>query len=129
MEDRRRRRIRTTGVLIAGGRPVGPSAAAGLRRPGVRCRLVDRLPARLPYARAVGIVPRTPEIRDRTGLALTAVERRRCAARSAELRHWPGTGTDRPWAAARGAVRVRLDAAVRDRAHPPGVRRRAGRAR
>ncbi|MFI6449364.1 FAD-dependent monooxygenase [Kitasatospora sp. NPDC050543] len=65
---------RTTDVLIAGAGPVGLSAAAELRRHGVRCRLVDRLPARLPYAKAVGIQPRTLEIWDRMGLARAVLE-------------------------------------------------------
>ncbi|MFF5185958.1 FAD-dependent monooxygenase [Streptomyces sp. NPDC000345] len=67
----------TTEVLIAGAGPVGLSAAAELRRHGVRCRLVDRLPARLPYAKAVGLQPRTLEIWDRIGLARAVLE---CAA-------------------------------------------------
>ncbi|MFH8569388.1 FAD-dependent monooxygenase [Streptomyces sp. NPDC017993] len=67
-------RTRTTDVLIAGAGPVGLSAAAELRRRGVECRLIDRLPARLPYAKAVGIQPRTLEIWDRMGLARTALE-------------------------------------------------------
>jgi hypothetical protein len=57
-----------------GAGPVGLSAAAELRRHGVRCRLVDRLLARLPYAKAVGIQPRTLEIWDRMGLARAALE-------------------------------------------------------
>lgn len=65
---------RTTDVLIVGAGPVGRSAAAELRRHRVRCRLVDRLPARLPYAKAVGIQPRTLEIWDRMGLARAALE-------------------------------------------------------
>ncbi|MET7451488.1 FAD-dependent monooxygenase [Streptomyces sp. NPDC005574] len=65
---------RTTDVLIAGAGPVGLSAAAELCRRGVRCRLVDRLPARLPYAKAVGVQPRTLEIWDRMGLARTVLE-------------------------------------------------------
>lgn len=64
----------TTDVLITGAGPVGLSAAAELRRHGVSCRLVDRLPARLPYAKAVGIQPRTLEIWDRMGLARTVLE-------------------------------------------------------
>ncbi|WP_329117505.1 FAD-dependent monooxygenase [Streptomyces sp. NBC_01353] len=65
---------RTTDVLIVGAGPVGLSAAAELRRRGVHCRLVDRLPARLPYAKAVGIQPRTLEIWDRMGLARAVLE-------------------------------------------------------
>ncbi|MFJ4693106.1 FAD-dependent monooxygenase [Streptomyces sp. NPDC088766] len=67
----------TTDVLIAGAGPVGLSAAAELRRHAVRCRLVDRLPARLPYAKAVGVQPRTLEIWDRMGLVREVLE---CAA-------------------------------------------------
>ncbi|WP_406090155.1 FAD-dependent monooxygenase [Streptomyces sp. NBC_01013] len=67
-------RDHTTDVLIAGAGPVGLSAAAELRRRGVACRLVDRLPARLPYAKAVGIQPRTLEIWDRMGLVRTVLE-------------------------------------------------------
>ncbi|MFD5143580.1 FAD-dependent monooxygenase [Streptomyces sp. NPDC058401] len=64
----------TTDVLIVGAGPVGLSAAVELRRHGVSCRLVDRLPGRLPYAKAVGIQPRTLEIWDRMGLVRTILE-------------------------------------------------------
>ncbi|MFC0844136.1 FAD-dependent monooxygenase [Streptomyces noboritoensis] len=64
----------TVDVLIAGAGPVGLSAAAELRRHGVDCRLVERLPGRLPFAKAVGIQPRTLEIWDRMGLARAAIE-------------------------------------------------------
>lgn len=67
-------RNRTADVLIVGAGPVGLSAAAELRRHDVRCRLVDRLPARLPYAKAVGIQPRTLEIWDRMGMARAVLE-------------------------------------------------------
>ncbi|MER5931987.1 FAD-dependent monooxygenase [Streptomyces sp. NPDC002054] len=61
-------------VLVAGAGPVGLTAAAELRRRGVSCRIVDRLPARLMYAKAVGIQPRTLEIWDRMGLVRAALE-------------------------------------------------------
>ncbi|MDT9692296.1 FAD-dependent monooxygenase [Streptomyces sp. P9(2023)] len=61
-------------VIVVGAGPVGLSAAAELRRHGVRCRLVDRLQARLPYAKAVGIQPRTLELWDRMGLARAVLE-------------------------------------------------------
>ncbi|MFE7458707.1 FAD-dependent monooxygenase [Streptomyces sp. NPDC057554] len=61
-------RSASTGVLVVGAGPVGLTLAAGLRSSGVSCRIVDRLPARLPYARAVGVQPRTLELFDRMGL-------------------------------------------------------------
>ncbi|MFI6123064.1 FAD-dependent monooxygenase [Streptomyces sp. NPDC051064] len=61
-------------VLIAGAGPVGLTAASELCRRGVSCRIVDRLPARLPYARAVGVQPRTLEIWDRMGMVREALE-------------------------------------------------------
>ncbi|MEU9097910.1 FAD-dependent monooxygenase [Streptomyces sp. NPDC048361] len=64
----------TTDVLIVGSGPVGLSAAAELARHGVRSRVIDRLPARLPYAKAVGIQPRTLEIWDRMGLIRDILE-------------------------------------------------------
>ncbi|MFF3409261.1 FAD-dependent monooxygenase [Streptomyces sp. NPDC002742] len=63
-----------TDVVVAGAGPVGLTAAVELRRRGVRCRIVDRLAARLPYAKAVGIQPRTLEIWDHMGIARTALE-------------------------------------------------------
>lgn len=63
-----------TDVLVAGAGPVGLTAAVELRRRGVSCRIVDRLPARLPFAKAVGIQPRTLELWDRMGMVRAALE-------------------------------------------------------
>ncbi|MFF3066901.1 FAD-dependent monooxygenase [Kitasatospora sp. NPDC057936] len=57
-----------TDVLVVGAGPVGLTAAAELRRRGVACRIVDRLAAAQPYAKAVGIQPRTLELWDAMGL-------------------------------------------------------------
>ncbi|ARP68765.1 pentachlorophenol monooxygenase [Streptomyces pluripotens] len=63
-----------TEVLIAGAGPVGLTAALELRRRGVDCRLVDRLPQRLPYAKAVGVQPRTFELWERMGVDRAALD-------------------------------------------------------
>jgi 2-polyprenyl-6-methoxyphenol hydroxylase-like FAD-dependent oxidoreductase len=63
-----------TEVLIAGAGPVGLTAAIELRRRGVDCRIIDRLAERAPYAKAVGIQPRTLEIWEHSGLAQDALD-------------------------------------------------------
>ncbi|MFF2717762.1 FAD-dependent monooxygenase [Streptomyces sp. NPDC058011] len=67
-------RSESTDVLVVGAGPVGLMLAAELRRAGVSCRIVDRLPARLPYAKAVGIQPRTLELFDRMGLVRAVLD-------------------------------------------------------
>lgn len=57
-----------TEVLIVGAGPVGSAAAVELVRHGVRCRLVDALPAPTHYAKAVGIQPRTLEVFEQMGV-------------------------------------------------------------
>jgi 2-polyprenyl-6-methoxyphenol hydroxylase-like FAD-dependent oxidoreductase len=66
--------VTDTEVLIAGAGPVGLTAAIELRRRGVACRIIDRLAERAPYAKAVGIQPRTLEIWERAGLATDALD-------------------------------------------------------
>lgn len=63
-----------TEVLIAGAGPVGLTAAIELRRRGVDCRVVDRLSAPMPYAKAVGIQPRTLELWESAGVLTRALD-------------------------------------------------------
>nr|WSX73332.1 FAD-dependent monooxygenase [Streptomyces sp. NBC_00899]WSX80602.1 FAD-dependent monooxygenase [Streptomyces sp. NBC_00899] len=63
-----------TEVLVVGAGPVGLTAAVELRRRGVGCRVVDRLDEPQPYARAVGIQPRTLEVWDAMGLVRDALD-------------------------------------------------------
>lgn len=64
----------TVDVLIAGAGPVGLTAAVELRRRGVDCRVVDRLAAPMPYAKAVGIQPRTLELWESSGVLGRALD-------------------------------------------------------
>jgi 2-polyprenyl-6-methoxyphenol hydroxylase-like FAD-dependent oxidoreductase len=59
-------------VVVVGAGPVGLTAGIELARRGVRVRVVDELAAPRPYAKAVGLQPRTLEHWERTGM-LTAV--------------------------------------------------------
>jgi 2-polyprenyl-6-methoxyphenol hydroxylase-like FAD-dependent oxidoreductase len=61
-------------VLIVGAGPVGLLLATELRRDGVDVRLVDRMPARIFYCKALGITPRSLEIFEDIGIAQRAIE-------------------------------------------------------
>src|SRR6185312_15482614 len=61
-------------VLVVGAGPVGLTAAVELARRGVDCRVVDQLPAPMPYAKAVGIQPRTLEVWDAMGVVREALD-------------------------------------------------------
>jgi 2-polyprenyl-6-methoxyphenol hydroxylase-like FAD-dependent oxidoreductase len=63
-----------TEVLVVGAGPAGLTAAVELRRRGVGCRIVDRLHEPLPYAKAVGVQPRTLEVWDAMGLVRDALD-------------------------------------------------------
>ena len=57
-----------TQVLIAGGGPIGLTAAIELTRRGVDCRIVDPLLEPPQYAKAVGVQPRTLEVFEGMGV-------------------------------------------------------------
>ena len=63
-----------TDVLVVGAGPVGLTAAVELHRRGVSVRIVDQLAAALPYAKAVGVQPRTLEIWAAMGLVRQALD-------------------------------------------------------
>jgi pentachlorophenol monooxygenase len=64
----------TTDVLVAGGGPVGLTAACELRRRGIGCRVVDQLDGPPQYAKAVGVQPRTLEVWEDMGLLGAALD-------------------------------------------------------
>ena len=57
-----------TQVLIAGGGPIGMTAAIELTRRGIACRIVDPLVEPLQYAKAIGVQPRTLEVFEGMGV-------------------------------------------------------------
>jgi 2-polyprenyl-6-methoxyphenol hydroxylase-like FAD-dependent oxidoreductase len=61
-------------VLVVGAGPVGLTMAGELCRRGVGCRIVDRLADREPFAKAVGIQPRTLETWATAGLLDEALD-------------------------------------------------------
>lgn len=61
-------------VLVVGAGPVGLTAAVELRRRGVACRVIDESPERKPFAKAVGIQPRTWEVWESMGMARAALD-------------------------------------------------------
>lgn len=61
-------------ILIVGAGPVGLLLATELRRDGVDVCLVDCMPARTFYCKALGITPRTIEIFEDIGIAQRAIE-------------------------------------------------------
>lgn len=64
-----------TEVLIVGAGPVGLMAAIELRRRGIDVVIVDKRDDVAPWAKAVGVQPRTLEIFDAIGVAHAALNR------------------------------------------------------
>lgn len=64
----------STDVLIVGAGPVGLTLAVQLRRRGIDVLVVDRLTRRAPYAKAVGVSPRTMEVFDSLGVVRAALD-------------------------------------------------------
>ncbi|EME17500.1 FAD-dependent monooxygenase [Rhodococcus triatomae] len=64
----------TTDVLIVGAGPVGLALAVQLRRNGIDVVVVDRRAERAPYAKAIGVSPRTLEIFDSMGIVRDALD-------------------------------------------------------
>lgn len=65
----------TTDVLIVGAGPTGLTLAISLQRQGVDVTLVDKLPDRLPWSRALGLHARSLEIFDALGVLDSVRER------------------------------------------------------
>jgi 2-polyprenyl-6-methoxyphenol hydroxylase-like FAD-dependent oxidoreductase len=114
-----------TEVLIVGAGPVGLMAAIELRRRGIDVVIVDKRDDVAPWAKAVGVQPRTLEIFDAVGVARRPEPGDR-HARTADLRQWRASRADRVGTAGSGAVPIRIAAAVRHRGSPC---RPSGRAR
>ncbi|MFC4602720.1 FAD-dependent oxidoreductase [Rhodococcus kronopolitis] len=64
----------STDVLVVGAGPVGLTVALELRRHGVDVTVVERLAQRAPFAKAVGIQPRTLELWDSMGVVRPALD-------------------------------------------------------
>lgn len=78
-----------TDVLVVGAGPTGLALAIMLRRQGVGVTLVDKLPDRLPWSRALGLHARTLEIFDALGM-LDAVRERSLVQKAVQVHNEQG---------------------------------------
>src|SRR5271166_1333136 len=64
-------------VLVVGAGPTGLALGGELARLGVRCRVIDKLPAPSPLSKALGVQARTLDYLERIGVIDRAEEGRR----------------------------------------------------
>lgn len=81
-------------VLVVGTGPVGLMMASELRRHGVNCRIIDKLPTPVQYCKAIGVQPRTLEIWEDLGIATEMINCRHLAAGAAGLCQRRGDNAD-----------------------------------
>lgn len=110
-----------TAVLIVGAGPTGLTLGISLRQRGVGCILIDKLPAALPWSRALGLHARTLEIFDALGV-LDAVSARSLVQKAVHVHGERGplfqldlTVLDAPHPQVLSCPQAEVDACLEDR--------------